>query len=97
MTMKKYIFPLIITSFLVLCHIGITDMKALTDKELNSVTGQAGIKGFDSAFDVTSNKHTTASGDDVRKRVFDEVFVKKAEKALTDKELNSVTDRKSVK
>ena len=78
--MKRYIFPLFIASVLVLTHFASTDMKALTDKELNSVTGQAGIEGFESVFTPTSkNTAVTRSGKDVRKKVFDEVFVKKSE------------------
>ncbi len=71
--MKKYIFPVIIACILVLSHIGITGMKALTDNQLNSVTGQAGIVGFDQAF---------ASEDvnrDLQKKVFDQVFVKNSD------------------
>lgn len=79
--MKKYIFPFIILSLFVLSHFASTDMKALTDNELNSITGQAGIKGFNAAFSATTDKDTTVIRSDrkVRKKVFDEVFVKKSE------------------
>ena len=69
--MKKYIFPGLITCFLIVAHIGVTDMKALTDKELNSVTGQAGIVGFDQVF-----SNSSAVDHEIKKKVFDQVFVK---------------------
>ncbi|MBU0993657.1 MAG: hypothetical protein KJ737_14265 [Proteobacteria bacterium] len=69
--MRKYFFPAMITCFLIIAHIGVTDMKALTDKELNSVTGQAGIVGFNQVFSYSS-----AADQEIQKKVFDQVFVK---------------------
>lgn len=79
--MKKYLFPLFAVILLILTHFGITDMKALTDKELVSVTGQAGISGFDTVFEEPSQTGATTlstSDDLIRKKVFEEVFVKKS-------------------
>ncbi len=69
--MKKYILPAIITCLLVITHVGVTDMKAMTDNELNSVTGQAGITGFNEAF-----SNTAGVNQEIKKKVFDQVFVK---------------------
>ena len=65
-------------------------MKALTDNELNSITGQAGIEVFNAAFEPPSEKDTSSYRSDrkVRKKVFDEVFVKKSE---TDNPLPNTT------
>lgn len=69
--MKRYFFPAMLTCFLIIAHMGVTDMKALTDKELNSVTGQAGIVGFNQVFSYSSS-----TDQEIQKKVFDQVFVK---------------------
>lgn len=69
--MKNYFFAALVTFFLILTHIGVTDMKALTDKEMNSVTGQAGIVGFEQVFSQAAEVDQK-----IQKKVFDQVFVK---------------------
>ena len=96
--MKKYYFPIIMATLLSLPYMisqfGITDMKALTDKELKSVTGQAGIKAFENVFNSTVTTKTASSETDtvVRKKVFDEVFVKQSGTEKTQKETVAFDD-----
>lgn len=77
LTMKPYIFSLFIVIVLILTHFGITDMKPLTDKEMHSLTGQSGIAQFNSVFEQNTEAVLSASDSSIRKKVFEEVFVKR--------------------
>ncbi len=84
--MRKYLIPIIFIYLFILTHFGVTDMAVLTDIEMKSVTGQAGIVGFEQALEVSRDLDK-----DMRKKVFDKVFVKNSGSDYSQSSSNQIT------